>query len=565
MKILETNKLKLTDITNSIKNWLYVTYRQTNQIFSAGSPFGHILSILNEYFQLLILYLEDIASESNISTATKKRNIIGWARLTGHNPTRSISANGTIKLRKKIDFNNEKSISTVIIPDKISLYCPNNTRRYFLNITNSSGSLRVNLNSREGVNLKIIQGEIESKTFTSNGNRLQSYSVLTKGSTDHNLVWVSVNGELFSNKDSLWDIAEGEKCCLIKTGISGGIDLYFGTGDFGYVPRQGDLIEIQYVKSDGYSGNIFTKNSVIFEFLDSGFDERGEIVDLNEVFDIEIEKPIFMGADDEEIELTKLIAPKTSRSYVLANPDNYINLLSKFGFSYIDASINDADGDFVADDNVINLTLIPDIKKRIDVETDYFSVPEDLFKLNEDNKNTIAKYINDTGQQIISTEINIVDPIIKKYAINIILRIYDTVDISILKNIILSKIAEYMLAVKRRDKLPKSDLIAIIENIKGVDSVNLSFVSRDNELKARPESTENLTLENSSLDEFGDIIIGKNEFPVIRGGWFDRYSNYYEDSIDDKTISSVNIIIKEVIKENLSIKLVNEKKSKIKN
>lgn len=561
MKILDASRLKMTDITNSIKNWLYTTYQQTSQIFSASSPFGHIISVLNEYFQLILLYLEDIASESNISTATKKRNIQGWARLAGHNPTRSISANGTISIIKKITFDNQESISNIIIPDKLSVYCPTNTRRYFLSISNTTNSLRIPISAREKYHIKIIQGEVETKSFTSNGNKLQSYSVITKGSIEHNLVWVTVNGEKFTNVDSLWDIQEDQKSCIVKTGISGGIDIYFGTGDFGYIPKQGDLIEVQYVKSDGFSGNIFTTNSVALEFMDNGFDDRGESIDLNQVFDIEITKPIIMGADDEEIELTKFIAPKTSRSFVLANPDNYVHLLSKFAFSYVDASINDVDGDLIADNNVINLTLIPDLKKRIDREIDYFTTNIDSFILSQDEKNTIAKYINDSGQQIISTEINIVDPTIKQYAINIILRIYDTIEESNLKSNIIAKIADYMLSVKRRDKLPKSDLIALIEGMTGVDSVNVTFVSKDNE---ELYTAGKLTFDNSSLDEFGDIIIRKNEFPLIRGGFLDRFGNFYEDSIaDNNQISTVNIIIKDVIKENLSMKLVNERKSKL--
>ena len=368
MKILESSRLKINDITELIKSWLYTTYNQTAQVFSSSSPFGHILTVINEYFQLLILYLEDIAVEANISTAVKKRSILGHARVSGHNPSRGVSANGTINLYTKTNFSNDNSISYVIIPDKTSLICANNSRRYFLSIGNNTNSVKININTREFTIIKIVQGEIETKTFSATGEKLQSFVILSKGQIENSLVWVTVNGEKFSNIDSIWDMQTDQKSCIIKTGISGGVDLYFGNGDFGYIPKIGETIQVTYVKTDGYNGNIFSKESVYFKFLDSGYDERGNTVDLNEIFNIEIDKPIIMGADEEPLELTKFIAPKTSRAFVLANPENYIHLLSKFGFSYIDASIKDDNGDYIPDDNIVQLLLIPDIKKRMLIE-----------------------------------------------------------------------------------------------------------------------------------------------------------------------------------------------------
>lgn len=564
MKILDSNKLKIGDITDSIKAWLYYTYNQTLQVFSASSPFGHILTVINEYFQLLILYLEDIAVEANISTAVKRRSILGHARIAGHNPTRGISANGTVKLYTKSNYVNDRQISTVIIPDKTSLLCTNNTRKYFLSIGNYTNSLKVNVSSREIVSAKIIQGDIETKNLVSTGLNLQSYSIISKGSIDNNLVWVTVNGEKFSNVDSLWDMVTDQKSCIIKTGISGGIDIYFGNGDFGFSPNIGDSIEVSYVITEGYNGNIFSKtDSVYFKFIGTGTDENGNSIDLNEVFDVEIEKPIIMGADEESLDLTKFIAPKTSRAYVLANPDNYVHLLSKFGFSYIDASITDINGDYIPDDNIVHLMIIPDIKKKIDSNSDYFTTEVDNFILSDTEQSAVIRYINNSGQQLISTEVNIVSPVQTYYTLNIILRIYDTIDQSLLKKNIISKIGEYFLNVKRRDKLPKSDIIALIENMEGVDSVNLSFVSKTDEEIYRTGLTP--TAEQSGLDDFGDIKIGFNEMPLLRGGWYDRYNNYYEDTVDDNVLSSVNIVIKEVIQENLSIKLRNKAKSDLKN
>jgi hypothetical protein len=143
------------------------------------------------------------------------------------------------------------------------------------------------------------------------------------------------------------------------------------------------------------------------------------------------------------------------------------------------------------------------------------------------------------------------------------------------------------LKVNRRDKVPKSDIIALIEGIKGVDSVNISFISETNEraiidgyyiqrvealdkVRGITVVQENQIMlksgddPNLGLDDFGDIKIGLNEMPVIRGDWYDRYGNYYEDGINYNQFCSVNIVVKDVIRENLAVRMMTSNKDSLK-
>lgn len=101
------------------------------------------------------------------------------------------------------------------------------------------------------INTAIIQGKFETQTFTGDGEPLQSFNAQTKGLTDHSKISVSVNGELWTKQESLYDLQRDEKGYLIKTGISGGLDVYFGNTAFGMAPQQGSKIEIEYVTHDG--------------------------------------------------------------------------------------------------------------------------------------------------------------------------------------------------------------------------------------------------------------------------------------------------------------------------
>jgi hypothetical protein len=586
MSILKPNQIKFGEIYNNIRKYLSDVYSQAGDVFSPSSAYGQILNVMQNFVQMIFLYIEDAIVEQNITTASKLKSVQGFARLTGHNPTRSISAQGTIKLKWKptvVDLN----ASFVTLLDKTKLTCDNNSLPYFIQIGNPMGNIRLNKNDINYVYLKIIQGEMESQTRQGNGLELQSYNFQSNKPIDNDNVVVYVNGNPFEIVDSLYDMKKGDYSCMVKTGLAGGIDIYFGNEDYGYIPTLGSNIEVQYVKSDGFGGNIFGKaSSITFKWVDTAYANTGEEVDMNEFMDISLDKPIILGADAESMELTKLIAPFSSRSFVLANPNNYVSLLSRFNYSFVDAYTT-YDDEYIDDDNVVYLFLIPDVARRLQKNTDYFTTNTQNFYLDPAEKEGLYKYINQTGQQIVSSELQIVDPILTKYVMNIFLRIYDTVDVPTLQNEIVNQITNYLINVRRRDKIPKSDLIAILENIEGIDSVNVSFICESNEKAIingyyiqRVNSFDNIrgimtvtdnqitvspgTDPNLGLDDFGDIKIGLNELPIFRGGWYDRFSNYYESGLSNSQYSSVNIIIKDVIKDTIATKQMNKAKSDLK-
>ena len=586
MSILKPNKLKFGEIFLQVRNYLVEVYNQTGDVFSVASPYGQILSVLQNFVQLIFLYLEDALVELNILTATKRRSIYGFARLAGHNPTRSISAEGTINLKWKPSIS-ELNFSYATLLDKSTITCETNSLSYVVRISNEMESMKINKTSRDLIPLKIIQGELASQVLRGRGTELQSFMIRDKKQIDNENVKVYVNGEPFELVDSLYDMTKGSKQCIVKTGITDGIDIYFGNQDFGYIPPAGSTIRIEYILTDGYAGNVFGRtNDIKWKWKDTIYANNGLEIDLNEYAFVSIEKPIVLGSDAEDPTLTKLIAPKTSRSYVLANTENYVNFFSRFNYSYVDAYTT-YDDQYLDDDNVIYLFLIPDVERRLQVNSDYFSTNLINFYLDEEEKAALYRYLNKSGQQMVSSELQIVDPILTKYVMNIFLRIFDTANPGKVNSDVLSKVTDYLLKVKRRDKIPKSDLITILEGIDGIDSVNIAFISEKNEraiidgyyyknietfdqvrgiktvqqVKVQvPANTD----PNLGLDDFGDVVIGLNEMPIFRGAFFDRFENYFEDGLSDETYSSVNVIIKEVIKETTAVKKMNQNKDALK-
>jgi hypothetical protein len=531
---------------------------------------------------LIMFYIEDSVVEQNIYTAQQPESIYGMSRLTGHDATRGFAATGEIEFRWKPGADMAKVAgNTLNIDGRAKLKFDANGLTYTL--LNSIDKFKLEKTNYSSFKTSIIQGEFESQTLTSNGEKLQSFSVNTGGITDHSKVSVSVNGELWTKHESLYDLGSNEKAYLIKTGISGGLDLYFGNGSFGMVPPNGATIVVEYVKHGGLTGNLDDSPDLTIKWDAQGTDSNGTEHDLNEFLDVTITSSPKMGSDRENTQFTKIMTPLASKSFVLATPDNYEYFLSRYNmFSYVDA-YNTTDDQYLDDDNVIYIFAVPDIKKKLAKNQDYFNIPQQEMFFDQGEYDAMHKVLEDSGQQMVTTEVVFVKPQIRKYSMDINIRYFEGYTKAEIYSQVRSKVSEYLLNVTRRDKLPKSDIIYILEEIEGIDAVNIRFISETEETARRLGYYESInvsvvpqepvTLETvgngkqkyvffkriedvkvvpvdatteipytvKGLDQWGDIIMEKEEVAVFRGGWMDRDGDVIEDDVLMNAEAAVSI------------------------
>ena len=538
LEIFKLNRLRFDQMYEDARNYLRNKYAQADTVFTSSSPFGQLLEVTLNMGRMVLFYIEDSITELNMNTATRDRSIRGLARLTGHNPTRAIAATGTLRFTyngKKIDLYG----NTAIIPNFTALTNGENGLSYLVYIKEQD--VRLSLENRNFIDLNVIQGSIEVQNLTSTGNPLQSYSLTVKKSykIDNFFVKVYVNNKLWKIYDSIYDMPLDGEGVVVKTGQNGGIDLFFGNKYFGKIPESGSSIRVEYLTTTGAAGNINLEDPIDFKFKDSGYDVLGNEIDLNEILRIDMKTLVSFGSDEEPIEMTKLLAPKVSRAFVLANTDSYVYFLEKYNFFSVIDAFTTFDDNNVSDDNVIYLFLIPDVNKRKNSADDYFTIPISLFTLTADEKNKIYDLIENSGQKIMTSVLKILDPFISKYVMNINVVAYEGYSKDSIRQAIISQCSDYFLKNRRRDRIPKSDLIRIIESVDGVDSVNVWFISEKNELYK--SDTTNATKPDIGVDEFGDVIITRGELAVIRGGWSDRNGIVFEDSTSQSKPSSINI------------------------
>jgi hypothetical protein len=553
------------NIKSEIELFLRAQHNKGQLLFSPASPYGQILSVLENLHQLSFLYLKNAINQFDIldSNSLNERVIRNAAIFAGHNPGRAISATGTLRLTLKTNIDLDKEIpgGRIVIANKTRIKNNTNGLSYLLNTGVEKTSHKITPNYQ--FFLPIIQGEMSLNTRTGNGTQLQTINFAETASQDvENFnVEVLVNGEYWSIKKHIWEMIPDEKACVVRTGFNGGIDVVFGNSGFGAIPPIGARINVNYIKTDGANGNIYRRTRNDWKFIEDVFDGNGDTIDITKSFDIDIYTDINFGADKEDLFFTKNILPIASNNFVLGLPQQYAYEIKKLGvFSHVNA---------YEQTGTIFIVATPNIRLFKSSDSDYFTIDIRAFSLDAYERSKIDKYLKTGGNLQLTRKYQIKSPDLSYYVMNVYVISYsDALDDSVNAQI-LSATSDYFLNLSRIDRIPKLDIIKALSTIRDIHSVDVQFVAKKNEdyhKQAMIDAQNKLNKYNSSYQNdisiskinpdymptetkgldpvLGDIIFEPNEIPIIRGGWFDRNGIYYSDDIDGNGLKSVNIIKK---------------------
>lgn len=622
------NNIPLSEITfrklyNQLTYKLKKLYNRNNSSFSLASPFGHTLTAITDLFGVNMAYNNHIRRQFDLNDPLNQdtKTIRSLVKVGQYNPNRANAATGTLKMKTKagVDVNGDVKGGKIVFTNRQKLKNEKNNLEYVLDL--NTPDLTFTLSNQTPIVINIIQGRWETKQFTGKGEINQSFSINTPNGKDIDnfRYYVYVNDELWSPRKHKFDLLPEEKSFVGMTGFSGGLDVVFGNGEEGAIPPFGSIIRIEFLLTDGSAGNVIDPQLNEFKFVDMPKDFYGDDIDTESVFDIDVETNINFGTDGDSADFLRKILPYASSNFVLAGPDQYKFFLQRMGlFSIIDVySTRRADTSLVNDiyklakantdmlnklsnddnsstlrqlvsqnlkqisdlrklllseggDNVVNIFLIPDIRIYYGQakDTNYFNISTGAFTLDSDEKSRILDYLSKEGIQTILNEVKIQDPVIKRYATNVTMRLFDDAVEDNVNNAIINAVSEYFITLSRRDRIPPSDLVRIIDGIDGVDSVTVDFVSDANEqyhmeflIKAEefkkrngraPLGSEITMSDGVKYDEtrtigldpiLGDILIEKTDLPIIRGGFADRYSNFHSMVPGQGPYSAVNVMV----------------------
>lgn len=556
---MKFSSITFENIKSEVESFLRKTYNKADQLFSPSSPYGQILNVLENLFQTSFLYLKNSIRTYDLSdvNANNRKVIRSNAIVAGHNPTRSISASGILKLnlRSSIDIESDIPGAKVTIFNKSQIKNKTNGFNYIIDL-GGVDQVTYNISNNTNILLNVRQGRYEEDIRTGTGEINQSYSVEVPGLEDiENFdVQVSVNNENWSVKNHLYEILPNEKACVVRTGFEDGIEVIFGNESFGMVPPIASEIKITYLISNGARGNIFRRTVNDWDFIDDIIDGNGNPIDLEQLFNVQIRADINFGANGESSQFTKNILPLSSSNFVIATPSQYSYWIKRLGvFSHVNA---------FEENGTVVIVATPNIKLFKNRNANYFTVDEKAFRLDAYEKSKIDRYLKSGGNIQLTKKYTIDTPVLSYYIMNVFLIVYTDVNMDNLQSEIQSAVSEYFLDLNRINRVPKKDLINIISDIDGIDSVDIQFISKKTEDYHREFITkyengrESGDIEGTIKEAFpeynpneirgldpvlGDIKFEANEIPIIRGGWRNR-NNIYFSKDTSKEFSSLNII-----------------------
>lgn len=544
--------LKFNNMVAQIQNYLRSVFNRSDESFSNASPFGQVVSVEQEIYQQNVIYQKNVVRNFIIDEADNQKAIRNLARIGGHNPTRAITSTGSLRLKLKsgIDIYNDIAGGKIKINDKTKLKNKSNGLIYTIRFGNDSQIFELSQN--QDIYLNLVQGSYETYTFTGDGELNQSFSVnVSVGATIDNFdVEVLYNNQPVTIRDAMYDMLRNEQACYIRTGMNGGVDVYFGNGDFGFIPNPGVLISVTYLLTDGTAGIILTPQTNDWQWIDDVTDMNLQSVNMENTFDVYVDKQIGFASDGETTDFTKAVMPYLSRNFVLATPSQYIYTLKRLSlFSKVNV-YNTLDDNNFENDNKIYLFLVPEITNYFNNNVNYFNVPLDAFFLDSDEKTKTLTYLMKLANIPVNTVVEIIQPTLSKYILNIYVRKFQGYSDDTIKQNIITNVSTYLSGLERDDRIPKSDIINVLENTPGVDSVNVSFISKKNEdyHKLKPDSTLIYGLD----PVLGDIVVESNELAIIRGGWSDRNFTYYNETLDSNGLGPINIMFVGITEQNIN-------------
>jgi hypothetical protein len=250
---------------------------RTGLAWDAADP-NDLGSVLIETFaymgDIMSYYLDRIANETSIDTATQRSNLLSFAALYGYKPT------GPIPATVRISFTNLQDTDTIDIPigtQVMALLSYANYTEAFFETTEAATAVlpgqTVSLACKEGKTVNTDRPDLIDPNYNkplpiiignSDGTANQEINIIDIGVVDSSLVVYVGQDVAFSTwkyVDSLIESGPLDLVFTTRQNEDGTITVIFGDGITGQVPGSGQVLSATYRTSVGVAGNI-SANSV---------------------------------------------------------------------------------------------------------------------------------------------------------------------------------------------------------------------------------------------------------------------------------------------------------------
>lgn len=308
MPLVNFTNLDFDQIKTTLRDYLRANSNFTDYDFD-GSNLSAILDVLAYNTYIASYNANMVSNEVFIDSATLRENVVSLARNIGYIPRSKKSAKATISffvdttnlglnnnpltltLQKGISFTSENNF-TFIVPEDITAAVVDGIASFD--------------------EIEIYEGTYLRTTYTVNTRETNQRFIINNSNLDTDLLNVYVkdnetSGEVtkFSYVDNLFDLNSQSRVFFIQEIEDQRYELIFGDGIFGKLLENGNVIQADYVITNGSSAN----GTDTFSFSGRIVDNNGNIITSGRST-ITTNFSAEGGADVESVDSIRKYAPK---------------------------------------------------------------------------------------------------------------------------------------------------------------------------------------------------------------------------------------------------------------
>ena len=319
---MATDKLRVTEldfdtIKTNLKNFFADQTEFTDYDFS-GSGLSILLDVLAYNTHYMAYYLNMVANEMYLDSATQRDSVVSLAKQLGYTPRSKTSATATVNLSMVEAA--EVDTDFVKIPAYTQFNVTSQGKSYtFYTLEDKtivwSGSASGTERTFSASNLSVTQGSKLSKEFTFTGNKNQRY-ILDNPGIDTSTLSVKVRAsagvnsfDTFTKYDGLLALNSTSAYYFVDEVEGQGYEISFGDGVYGKKLSAGNVIMIDYLTSDGNDANGLTGLTLSSASQAWGEDSNGSSTNITVT--VTTATASSGGGDSETIDSIKYLAPQS--------------------------------------------------------------------------------------------------------------------------------------------------------------------------------------------------------------------------------------------------------------
>jgi len=407
--------------------------------------------------EMLMYYLERRAQESYIDTAQLRSSVVRLVGLLNYRPKRQVSSTGNLKFELPGGWYD----GYIVIPRGIVVKTSANKKF----IVKDGGMLNRGLTE---VTLLGIQGELKTQEYTSDGTASQEIhinAIDVENSTDLEdpTIRLTVDGELWTLVENFVDSGATSNHYTQETQLDGTVKIIFGDGRFGKIPINGSTVVVEYIETDGLSGNVYSTGQITSIETTIYDTDNNDVTSLLTVTN----SSNFLGGDDAEDkdeirQEAPLVFATGQRAVTRQDYITIIENIAGVASAYVWGERDVAHPDITMFNKLKIVTLLQE-----------WEIPDATFKV------SIAEQLQNKEQLTVWLEF--LDPVIIDTIVDVDLAILPTYQQSTIISNVSTKLDELFAlgTVKLGEAVYYSDIVGGIDGVIGVDYCHVAIKHKE--------------------------------------------------------------------------------------